>query len=388
MTFGGRILLVDDDDGFRSAYARVIRGMGHDVEAAARGPQALGLLETRSFDLVISDISMPEMDGVEFLRRIRQRDADVPVILVTGAPTFDSAVRSIEHGVFRYFTKPVDRDAFADAVKRALSLHRLARLKREALEVTGLSGATNDREALSRSFDAALGKIWMAFQPIVSLRERRAFAFEALMRSGDPAFPGPMEILGAAERLGRLSPLGRSLRRLVAAAAPGLSDGTLLFVNAHPADLDDDELYAADAPLSAIAGRVVLEITERASVEHIRDLDARIGRLRSLGYRLAVDDLGAGYAGLTTLTRLSPEFVKLDAALVQGIHASQGKQSVVRAIVPLCRDELSMRVIAEGVERFDDRETLAGLGCDLLQGFLFARPAPPFPRARFDALEA
>lgn len=384
MTPGGRVLLVDDDDAFRAAYARLIHGLGHEVETAASGPQALSLMDGRGFDLVVSDIGMPEMDGVEFLRRVRQKDADVPLILVTGAPTFDTAVRSIEHGVFRYFTKPVDRATFGEAIRRALSLHRLARLKREALEATGFATGATDRAALLRAFDDALPRIWMAFQPIVSVRERRAVAYEALMRPGDASFPGPAEILAAAERLGCLPRLGHVLRRLVAAAGVATPGDALLFVNVHPSDLDDEDLYDPGAPLSGLAARVVLEITERASVEHVPDLDRRIERLRGLGFRLAVDDLGAGYAGLTTLTRLAPEFVKLDAALIDGVHASAQKQSIVRAIVPLCRDELAMQVIAEGVERDADRTTLESLGCDLLQGFLFARPGPPFPEPRFE----
>ena len=89
----------------------------------------------------------------------------------------------------------------------------------------------------------------------------------------------------------------------------------LLFINLHAMELDDDSLISAAAPLSRHAARVVLEVTERAPLEKIRDVTARVAQLRALGYRIAVDDLGAGYAGLTSFAHLEPEVVKVDMSL-------------------------------------------------------------------------
>ena len=105
----------------------------------------------------------------------------------------------------------------------------------------------------------------------------------------------------------------------------------------------------------------------------------RVDSLRKLGFRIAVDDLGAGYAGLTTFTLLQPDFVKLDMTLVRDIDADTTRQRVVGTMARLCR-ELGMSVVAEGIETVAERDTLLTLGCDLLQGYLFARPGPPFPR--------
>jgi EAL domain-containing protein (putative c-di-GMP-specific phosphodiesterase class I) len=97
-----------------------------------------------------------------------------------------------------------------------------------------------------------------------------------------------------------------------------------------------------------------------------------------VGFRIAVDDLGAGYAGLTSFALLEPEIVKLDMSLVRAVHRSQTKQKVIRSMASLCRD-MGMLVVAEGVETVEERDTLLDLGCDLLQGFLLARPGKPFP---------
>jgi EAL domain-containing protein (putative c-di-GMP-specific phosphodiesterase class I) len=97
--------------------------------------------------------------------------------------------------------------------------------------------------------------------------------------------------------------------------------------------------------------------------------------LRALGFRIAIDDLGAGYAGLTSFAILEPEVVKLDMSLVRGVNDEPIKRRLVSSMVTLCK-ELGILVVAEGIETEAERETLASVGCDLLQGFLLGRPAP------------
>jgi EAL domain-containing protein (putative c-di-GMP-specific phosphodiesterase class I) len=102
-----------------------------------------------------------------------------------------------------------------------------------------------------------------------------------------------------------------------------------------------------------------------------------------LGYRIAVDDLGAGYAGLNYLAMLEPDVVKLDIGLVRDIHKIPVKRKLVGSMIGLCRD-LGIVVVAEGVETVEERDVLVELQCDLLQGFLFARPGKPFPEPVWD----
>jgi EAL domain-containing protein (putative c-di-GMP-specific phosphodiesterase class I) len=162
-------------------------------------------------------------------------------------------------------------------------------------------------------------------------------------------------------------------------AAGSLADPLTMFVNLHPADLEDADLVDASAPLTAVASRVVLEVTERASIVSTDRLTRRLARLRELGFRLAVDDIGAGYSGLQSFTDLQPEFVKIDMALVRNVHQSALKQRTIAALCSLCH-EIGCAVVGEGVETQDERATLVNLGCDLIQGYLIARPSVQLPR--------
>jgi EAL domain-containing protein (putative c-di-GMP-specific phosphodiesterase class I) len=192
----------------------------------------------------------------------------------------------------------------------------------------------------------------------------------------------PAEMLDAAERLGRLDELGRAVRAHVAAAASAAPEGAKLFVNLHSSDLNDEELLSVHAPLSRIASRVVLEVTERASLYGVKDVGARVAKLKSLGFRIAIDDLGAGYAGLTSFTQLEPAVAKLDMSLVRGIDTDPRRETIVRSMKLLC-DDLGILVVAEGVETPAERDALVDVGCDLLQGYLFARPERGFPTPKW-----
>jgi len=380
---GPRILLVDDDEGVRRDYMKVLRRLGFVIETAADGQEAAELLSGSSFDVIVSDLSMPRMGGLEFLRTVRQHDLDVPVVLMTGQPGLESAVEAVEYGAFRYLEKPVDLAKLGEVVRRAASMHQMANLKREALELAGFEGKQlGDRASLDSRFTTALEQLWMAYQPIVHWPERAVFAYEALVRSSETSPMSPLDFLDDAERLGRLHDLGRRIRDRVARSAPKTSDA-LLFVNLHPFDLNDLELFSSTSPLAAIASRVVLEITERASLRGVSGLATKIGKLRQLGFRIALDDLGAGYAGLSSFTQLEPEFVKLDMSLVRGVDKDARKRSVVRAMTRVCAKELSIRVVSEGVETPEERDVLESDGCDLLQGYLFAKPDRGFPAPRW-----
>jgi EAL domain-containing protein (putative c-di-GMP-specific phosphodiesterase class I) len=378
----GRILLVDDEVPLAQAYARWLAAAGFTVEMAHDGRAAADLAASTSFDVIISDISMPGMTGVELLRAVRQRDLDVPVVLMTANPAVESAVDAVELGALRYLVKPVDNKMLESVADQAVRLHRLAKLKREALSLSGSNSQPGDRVGLEQAFERARASLWLAFQPIVSWSEKRVFAFEALMRTREAALPHPGAMLSAAERLERLPDLGRAIRGLAASAASErLPVGALLFINLHPADFQDPTLYDPRSPLGQHADRIVLEVTERAALDDIHNLRERVARLRDIGFRIAVDDLGAGYAGLATFANLEPDVVKIDMSLVRDIETARTKRTLCASLASVCR-ELGMMVVAEGVETAAEKDTLVELGCDLLQGYYFARPAAEFPNIK------
>jgi EAL domain-containing protein (putative c-di-GMP-specific phosphodiesterase class I) len=380
----GLVLLVDDEQSIARAYARTLGAAGFAVELAFDGKEAASAARERSFDVIVSDIAMPEMNGLELLRAVREHDLDVPFVLMTGGPAIESAVRAVEYGALRYLIKPISAGELEEVVARAVRLHQMARIKREALEMLRMDGKhLGDRAGLEARFASALSTLWIAYQPIVSWSKRSTFAYEALVRNEEPTLRSPPDLFEAAERLGRLEDLGRTVRDRIAQTLDANPVDGLLFVNLHAMELADDRLIASEAPLSRHAGRVVLEVTERAPLEQIRDATSRVAQLRALGYRIAVDDLGAGYAGLTSFAHLEPDVVKVDMSLIRGIDSSPMKQKLLGSIVGLCRD-LGIEIIAEGIETPAERDALVRVGGDLCQGYLFARPEKPWAAINFD----
>ncbi|MBI3179122.1 MAG: EAL domain-containing protein [Deltaproteobacteria bacterium] len=377
-----RVLLVDDDDAVLRAFQRTLANSGFQVQTARNALQAIDLIKERAFDAIVSDVSMPGMDGLELLHTIREHDSSVPVVLVTGGPTVESAAKAVELGALRYLVKPVNLDDFRAAVSHAVQTRRME-VQRDAVEM--VKAATRDADlkaSLNGCFDSALKQLWMAFQPIVSWREKRIIGYEALVRSDEAALPHPGKLFDAAERLQRLYDLDRSIRNQVAEAVVRLPEAIDMFVNLHAADLLDDHLYDAQSPLSKVASHVVLEVTERAPIESMVDLQDRLVALRRLGFRVAVDDLGAGYASLSIFAQLLPEVAKIDMSLVRGVEKNPARLTVIQAIFELCA-KLGARVVTEGVETLAERDTLTGAGCDLLQGYLFAKPGRDFPPVVF-----
>ncbi len=372
------VLVVDDDIAVMRVYGRVLRAAGFEVTEADDSVRAVELARQHELDAIVSDIAMPRMTGLGLLKAVRQYDLDVPVILLTGLPSLDSAIQAVEHGAFRYLPKPVDTGELVKVVKQATHMREFARLKRRALEILDLQQMQlGDRASLEVRFSSALESLWMAYQPIVSWSKKRVLAFEALARTGEPTLLNPVALFDAAERLGRMDELGRVTRKKIADVLPDITHRAQLFVNLNVRDLLDERLFT-DLPLDPFAPRIVLEITERASLHQVPDLQARIARLRAKGYRMAVDDLGAGYAGLTTFTQLEPEIVKLDMMLIRDIDGSPKKQKLVQSMTQLC-GEMGAQVVAEGIETEAERKVITELGCDLLQGYHFARPGPAFP---------
>ena len=318
---------------------------------------------------------------MELLRVVRAYDHDVPVILMTGEPEVATAIDAIELGALLYLCKPVPVSQIVAAVDRGRRLHEMARLKRDAMRTLGLRPTdASDRAGLSAGLDRAMAGLTVALQPIVSVNGRRVVAHEALLRSTEPMLSNPPAVIGAAERLGRLHEVGRLVRRHAAEALRKLPEPTMLFVNLHPQDLLDPELADPRSPLGRVSDRVVLEITERAPLDDVPEAGARVSILRYMGYRFALPrrPRRGQHGPRRVRTRCEPDFVKLDMSLVRDIELSAPRPRLVRGLVSLC-EALRSTLIAAGVETDEEYKTFKDLGCDLMQGYLFARPAAEPP---------
>jgi EAL domain-containing protein (putative c-di-GMP-specific phosphodiesterase class I) len=370
---------VDDDKGFAKACAHVLAGWGYDVRTALTGEEALQLLQSQSFDVLLCDIYIPKIDGLAILRAAREKDGDMPVILMTGTPGVETAREAVELGVQGYLIKPLPLPQLQEMLERSVRQVRVARAQRLLLDSS--AHTIRENEALRQHYDAAIQNMWMAFQPIVSWSNKTVVAYEALLRTRAPVLSQPALVISAAETLGEMHNLGLKTRSIIADIMGNHPNLPGVFINLHVLDLLDEQLYLPESPLAPYANCIHFEITERMAIEKVPDTHERINRLRKLGYKIAIDDLGEGYSGLNSLAELEPDAVKLDMSLIRGIDHAPTKRKMVRALARLCRD-LGTHAIAEGVETTAECESLVELGVDWLQGFLFAHPDFPFPIPR------
>lgn len=373
------VLVADDDPSFVALVERYLVLAGFRVNVASDGGQALEMLEEREPDVLLADIGMPYVDGIDLARAARAKYPDMQVVLMTADPNVRSAISAVELGALCYLPKPFDRKDLILTVERAVNERDKATERRSALGLLRSLENEKRRAAARRQLlEEALAMVWIAYQPIFHASDLTVFGSEALLRSADPRLGTPGALIETAEQLDEVHALGRTVRARAAVPFQAQAEGPALFVNLHPFDLLDDDLYAPDAPLSRIAPRVVLEITERAPIDNVDDLVGRTARLREMGFRFAIDDLGAGYAAMFIVALLEPEIVKIDMSLVRNIHENRTKSHIVRHLAAMAHDS-GAKVVAEGVEQEGERDALIELGCDYLQGFLLGKPirTPP-----------
>jgi EAL domain-containing protein (putative c-di-GMP-specific phosphodiesterase class I) len=227
----------------------------------------------------------------------------------------------------------------------------------------------------------AEAEFWSVYQPIVSLADRSVVAHEALLRGVvDDREVGGGDLFFVAEQAGWLDRLDRIGREsAVAGAAPWLGDDDL-FVNVDPNSIVRPQVCLAgteravhDAGLAP--GQLVFEVVESHAILDRGHLVSILDHFRSLGWRVALDDVGAGWSSLSLLAAVRPDVVKLGKALVQGLP-DDGARTVLRAVTDLAH-RLGAVVVAEGVETERLADEVTALGADLAQGWLFGRPVRP-----------
>lgn len=221
---------------------------------------------------------------------------------------------------------------------------------------------------------------YCVFQPVVDLRTQKVFAYESLARTKSPDFEGPMQMFAAAVSESLTGQLGRILRAMSLEGCPGHP----LFLNIHPAELNEKWVVQPDDPIFQHSEDVYLEITEAVPLSHFRLCKDMLNEVRGRGVHLVVDDLGAGYSNLKYIADLNPRVVKLDRGLIAGLTRDSRLFKLVSAIVRLC-SELDARVVAEGIETETELDAVVAAGARYGQGYLLARPAFPPPQITWPA---
>jgi diguanylate cyclase (GGDEF)-like protein/PAS domain S-box-containing protein len=262
-------------------------------------------------------------------------------------------------------------DATADA-ELVEQFERTQPVNDEAERVTWFARAEEQRAEIELVLEDPAGRIGHVFQPVVDVRTGLVAGYEALSRFLGSRRP-PNAWFAQAHRCG----LGIELEIAAARAqldTPHRPLGTRLSINLSPTAMlsaEAEELFTGDL------SHLVLEVTEDELMAEGGALENRLAELRRSGARLAVDDIGAGYAGLKQVMRLQPDVLKLDHSLVSGVAEDPAKGAMVDALVRYAR-RIGADVCAEGVETLEDLEALADLDVTYGQGFVLARPAPPW----------
>ncbi|PIE18794.1 MAG: hypothetical protein CSA66_03995 [Proteobacteria bacterium] len=373
------VLFIDDEAEVTRGLRRVLRKSPYRVLTANSVAEAERLLSVEAVDVMVSDEKMPHTLGSSFLAAQRQARPDITRVMLTGHGDMALMTKAInEVEVFRFLSKPVPPEALRACIDEAFEAREryLAWTEHE-------DRAAAEREQ-SAHLDDALERLTCVVQPIVA-HDGTLSGWEGLTRPPEGgAFAHVGELFATAAALGRTHEIERRVRWVLAAVAARVPRGVALFVNLEVSSLDDPELFDPKARLSRVAERVVLEVTERAPLPAPELLDDKVTRLRALGYRLALDDFGAGTAGFTALSTLRPDVVKFDMELVRDVHRMPSRAHTLRMMRELCRS-VGALALAEGVEREEELAVLRDIGFDLYQGFLIGRPGPPFPsfRARY-----
>lgn len=245
--------------------------------------------------------------------------------------------------------------------------------------------ALKDKDREGRRYSNNLRKViegeqvQMVYQPVLDLVDRKVIGMEALTRVPRGRFPNPEVLFKIAHQNNTLWTLERICRNRALEGLPRLDDEQKLFLNVEPDSLHDPHLL--EQPFSdrlMEAGlrpqQIVLEITERTAIQDFTIVRRMITRCRRQGYRVAMDDVGSGYAGLQAIAEISPDYIKMDMSLVRDIHRHTIKRELVSTIRRFS-DSTGITLVAEGVETLDELKSLMNIGVRCAQGFLFSKPA-------------
>ena len=223
------------------------------------------------------------------------------------------------------------------------------------------------------------GDITAVTQPIVRLADGQTVGFEALARSRSFSHSSPDQWLARADAAGCRTEVELECLRAALRLGPP-PGGARLFLNASAGLLMDPRI---DELLSELPEHV-LEVTEHERIPDYTQLTERLRGLTSRGSLVAVDDVGAGYANMAHVLRLSPQFIKIDRGIVSGLHRDRDRRALIAALVAFAV-ACGAQTIAEGVEEVAELKALTDLGVDHVQGYLIARPGTDWPQpARTD----
>jgi EAL domain-containing protein (putative c-di-GMP-specific phosphodiesterase class I) len=398
------LLVVDDSQTQREHALRLARELGIAcLYEAADGAEALRLLGMLKLppSLMLIDLEMPGMDGVELMEAMARQGIDVPFIVASSRDlmlleSVDTMARTLGLEVQAVLQKPLTIEALRPVLMDI---------------ATGLDGGAARRAAAPVSASIAppilalaieRGEIVVHYQPKVDIRTGLLRGVEALARWASPELGAitPDRFIGVAEACGLIHPLTLSVTdQALAQAARWNARGLRLSVaiNLSPRLLDQAALvHEIDGMVrrhGVQAEQVVFEITESSLASGLGSALAVMARLRLKGFGLSIDDYGTGFSSMAQLARVPFTELKIDRSFVNGATRRKQLRVMLQSALDMAR-RLDLVTVAEGVETLEDWRLLQSFGCNTGQGWLIARAMPGEAlqdwlrghRARLDAL--
>ena len=374
-----KVLIVDDNKFTINLVKRILDQLEIDSPLEANdGATALERLDEAAVDVIVCDLKMPGMDGVEFLRHLSRHESHPAVILLSGMDK--SVLKTAEqlgqaHGlrILGTVPKPVKREPLEALLEKAgAGVQERSRAAIESLTP----------EEIRMGHEG--GSVELVFQPKVSIVTREMVGVETLLRWRDAerGLMDPGTVVPVAEESGLINALTETIiRKAMAQCGAWRADGLdfKIEVNVSMYDLDrydfpDFVVDTAEAE-GVDPSSVVLEVTESRLMTDIAMPLEILTRLRMKGVGLAIDDYGIGTSSLQQLKRIPFTELKLDREFVAGALQDDETRAMLVSSVGLGKD-LELLVIAEGVETQTEWDLVASLGVDVVQGYFVARPMP------------
>ena len=374
------MVLVVDDNKFMVNMVRRILGMLNIAVTleANDGAAALECLDGSKVDVVICDLNMPGMDGLEFLRHLAGREAQPAVILLSGE---DKAVLKTAVQLGQAYKLPI-LGALAKPIKKELLEELL-----EKVEVGKTGRAAFIFERLTPDeIGAGLkdGAVRLFYQPKVAVARRELVGVESLVRWQDPerGLMGPGALIPVAEESGLINDLTNAIFKVAMAQtgawqAEGLDFKVSVNVSVENLDQFDFPDFVVDtaAAEGVSPSSVVLEVTESQIMADVLKPLEILTRLRMKGVGLSIDDYGTGASSMQQLKRIPFTELKIDREFVAGAHVDDEARAMLVSSVSLGKD-LGLTVVAEGVETQEEWDLIASLDVDVVQGYFVAKPMP------------
>jgi EAL domain-containing protein (putative c-di-GMP-specific phosphodiesterase class I)/FixJ family two-component response regulator len=378
-------LLIVDDSGVQRAHAAALcRALGVQmIYEAASGAEALELLSLLVLppELMIVDLEMPQMDGVELIQQLHARGARIPLIVASSRElilieTVETMARNLGLPVVCGLQKPLASEPVRDALARFAAESSPA-----GAESAGAPAWMTERQ-LATAIE--MGAIGVHFQPKVDMATGIVRGVEALARWTHPEFghARPDHFVALAERSDLILALTRAVAgQALAQAARWNAQGLKLSmaINLSPRILGTPGLVQEIATLAdrhrVAPGQVVLEITESSVVEGLGDALGVLARLRLKGFGLSIDDYGTGFSSMQQLARIPFTEMKIDRSFVHGAHERTNLRVILESALGMAR-QLGLATVAEGIETMEDWRLLQQAGCQIGQGWLTAKAMP------------